>query len=335
MSFRLPKIPSDPILGIVSKFKADPNPKKLNLSIGEYVLKGKLYKFNCVKKAEQDIAKELEHRYLPIEGNSEFLKEHAKIIFPEKEDHSELLKYQSLSGTGALNLSGSILKILGFNSIYLPNLTWANHNNIYSSYGLNIKNYKYLEKENKIKKLEVSVAHPMDDLIKKIVESCNKSCFLFQANGNNPTGLNYTKEMINEIIPYLKKYNKTVIIDNAYQGLSSYSYKKDVEFITELDNHKVPMIIASSCAKNLGLYGQRVGSLICSLYSNDEFIINLDSNIKKIIRGTYSSPPKYGSLIAEKVFKKYKKEWEEECKELVLNLGETRELLYEVLKKME
>jgi len=328
MSLRLSKVPSDPILGIVSKFKADKNPKKINLSIGEYLLNGELYKFNCVAKAEKLV--NLNHRYLPIEGNNAFLEEHSKIILPERNSTKDLLKYQTISGTGALNLSGVILKKLGFTKIFLPNLTWPNHMNIYSACGFEIDSYDYL----KLEENKEPLLSNLDDLKDKIVKSEKNTCFLFQANGNNPTGLNYTDSMIKELVPILKEHNKLVIVDNAYQGLSSKCYKEDVKLISELDFMRVPMMIASSCAKNLGLYGQRLGSLICALYEEDEEILdNLNSNIKKMIREIYSSPPKYGSQIAQIVFSTFKTEWKKECKELVNNLEISRKLLYEELKK--
>ena len=47
----------DPILGLMDKFLADPNPNKVNLGIGIYYdATGKMPVLDCVKIAEQRIA---------------------------------------------------------------------------------------------------------------------------------------------------------------------------------------------------------------------------------------------------------------------------------------
>jgi aspartate aminotransferase, mitochondrial len=68
--------PPDAILGVTEAFKADPNPKKINLGVGAYRDdNGKPHVLPSVLKAEGKlIAKKLDHEYAPISGSADFCK---------------------------------------------------------------------------------------------------------------------------------------------------------------------------------------------------------------------------------------------------------------------
>lgn len=78
--------PPDAILGITEAYKADTNPKKINLGVGAYRNdQGKPHVLPSVIKAEEKIAeKNLDHEYLPISGLAEFTAASAKLAFGEK-----------------------------------------------------------------------------------------------------------------------------------------------------------------------------------------------------------------------------------------------------------
>lgn len=323
----LKRLPPDTILGLTKKFNMDKRKYKLNLGVGELIKNNDLYKFNVVKKAEDIIKKEnIIHRYLPIEGNLNFLEHHSKIVIPERGDWSDLLKYQTVAGTGALALSRDFLHKMNVNSLVLPNITWANHKNIFST--MNISEYPYFE-NNELVEYKKFVDHVQNDK--------DNEWYLLQACCFNPCGVNYHDNELLEICYSLKENNKSVLVDNAYQGLGSGSYKRDAQLIRLLDQMKVPYIVASSCSKNIGLYGQRLGSLIISLANDQDQRDIIDSNIKALIRKQYSSPPMYGSLIAEKIFDQKGDlfdEWCQECFNLTDHLKRTRELLDYHLKEI-
>ena len=69
--------PPDPILSLTVNFKADKDPKKVNLGVGAYRDdKGKPLVFPIVKKAELEIVNDptLDKEYAPIEGVADFIK---------------------------------------------------------------------------------------------------------------------------------------------------------------------------------------------------------------------------------------------------------------------
>jgi aspartate aminotransferase, cytoplasmic len=60
------------------------------------------------------------------------------------------------------------------------------------------------------------------------------------------------------------------------------------------------MFVSQSYAKNMGLYGQRVGCLHI-VAADKETASKCLSQLKMIVRGNYSSPPLHGARIAEKI----------------------------------
>lgn len=63
------------------------------------------------------------------------------------------------------------------------------------------------------------------------------------------------------------------------------------------------MLVSQSYAKNMGLYGERVGALhvVTSCKDTAEKVL---SQLKQVIRANYSSPPTHGARIAERVLSK-------------------------------
>jgi len=60
------------------------------------------------------------------------------------------------------------------------------------------------------------------------------------------------------------------------------------------------MIVSQSYAKNMGLYGERVGALHV-VTPNKDNAARVLSQLKIVIRTSYSSPPAHGARIASKV----------------------------------
>jgi aspartate aminotransferase, cytoplasmic len=303
MIFKLKKLNPDPILGIVSKFKLDKNPKKINLSVGEFVNGQNVYKFESVRKTEKNL--NMNYRYLPIEGCSEFIENSRNIVFGKSNNY---LGYQTLSGTGSLWIANKILNTVDLNNVIASDITWPNHNQIF-----NITNkYKH--------------SSDISDLLEKI-NSTQSNVFLFQSCCHNPTGVDYENKKWDIIAQALKRNNHYVIMDNAYQGLASGESQLDNYSIKLFDKENIPMIVCSSYAKNFGLYNQRLGSL----FTNFD-VENLNDYIKKIIRSSYSNPPSFGSVIFNQVIKNHYQEWNAECQSLANRLNFNRKLLFYKLK---
>ena len=111
--------------------------------------------------------------------------------------------------------------------------------------------------------------------------------------------------------PCVKSDRKLIpFFDSAYQGFASGDIIKDIEPVRYFASKGFSMFVAQSYAKNMGLYGHRVGCLHI-VTPDKETASKCMSQMKIIVRGNYSSPPLYGSRIAEKILNSIKKEREE------------------------
>lgn len=74
------------------------------------------------------------------------------------------------------------------------------------------------------------------------------------------------------------------------------------------------MMVSQSFAKNMGLYGERVGCLHVVCQSKEQRNILL-TQIKRVIRYNYSSPPVYGARVVARVLSTpaLRQQWKEEC----------------------
>jgi aspartate/tyrosine/aromatic aminotransferase len=76
----------------------------------------------------------------------------------------------------------------------------------------------------------------------------------------------------------------------AYQGFASGDILKDAYALRYFVEQGHQLLLCQSFAKNLGLYGERVGaiSFVCA---DPEEKARVDSQLKIIIRPLYSNPP--------------------------------------------
>ncbi|CAD6916362.1 unnamed protein product [Tilletia controversa] len=308
--------PPDPILGVTEAFKADTDSRKINLGVGAYRdANGKPYVLPSVRKAEDlIISKRGDKEYLPITGLVNFTKNAAILAYgrdsaPIKENRVAIT--QSISGTGALRIGGEFLArhFPGNKSIYLPTPSWGNHTPIFRDSGLEVKQYRYYDKE--------TVGLDFKGLVDDLKAAPEKSIILLHACAHNPTGVDPTQEQWKEISNVVKEKGHFPFFDMAYQGFASGDVDRDAfalrHFIAE--GHQVAL--SQSFAKNMGLYGERAGAFSL-VGSSTEEKDRLDSQIKIVVRPLYSNPPLHGARIAGTILEddKLYQQWLGEVKEM-------------------
>jgi len=93
------------------------------------------------------------------------------------------------------------------------------------------------------------------------------------------------------------------------------------------------MILIQSFAKNMGLYGERCGAftVICA---DADTATRLKSQLKIVIRTTYSSPPGYGARICSTILNDPARltAWKAEVKVMADRIIQMRKDLYAALK---
>lgn len=337
--------PPDKILGITEFYNNDTNPKKVNLTVGIYKdNNGMVTTLPSVAKAQDylESPKDLNLSYLPITGNKAYANGVKDFLFKDSCPKTSLpyltgdkISFtQTLSGTGAIAVTAKFLSKFVSNNIWLPNYSWANHLNIFKSNGFNdINFYSYYNKDNKNLTIdkwlnELKDSHTQQEL----KNNDNKpQCILLHACCHNPTGLDPTRDEWIKIIDTINELGMVPIIDMAYQGLESGNLINDAYLLNmclKKGNWTNGLYLCQSFAKNMGLYGERVGSLsiVMPLESSKNVKLAIDSQIKPIIRSIYSSPPGFGSRIVNIVLsdKNLKNQWLQDVQNMVNRLKSIR-----------
>ncbi|XP_045471443.1 aspartate aminotransferase, mitochondrial [Harmonia axyridis] len=325
--------PPDAILGVTEAYKKDTNPNKINLGVGAYRDdNGKPYVLPCVKKAESQIAaKNLDKEYSPISGSAELCKYSIDLALG---DDSEVVKngrnatVQTISGTGALRVGAAFLN--GFypfsKTIYIPAPSWGNHTPIFKHSGMEVKSYKFYDP----KTCGFDFKGACDD----IMNIPEKSIILLHACAHNPTGVDPNPEQWQELSNLIKKKNLFPFFDMAYQGFASGNIDKDAHAVRLFLKEGHNIALCQSYAKNMGLYGERVGAFSITAENKDEAARVL-SQIKILIRPMYSNPPINGARIVSEILgdSKLKADWLVEVKGMADRIISVRTKLRENLKK--
>lgn len=317
-------LPGDSILSLAAAFKADPNPNKVNLGIGAYkTADNKSLVMTCVSKAEAILqSAHLDKEYLPIEGDSEFLKAAAPILFGTQSPalvNENLFITQTIGGTGALRIGAEFLAANISPVIYVSNMTWPNHQQIFERAGLTVHTYPYYDSVNHRLKF-----NELCEAVKKMPPA---SAIMLQGCCHNPTGMDLSFEQWKELSELLKKQRVLPFFDNAYQGFHT-DLESDVKAIRYFIEQGHEIMVANSYAKNFGLYGERVGFLAI-VTNHAQRTQHIASHFKHIIRASYSSPVLHGARIVSTVLRSPEliNEWKEELQNMKDRIVEMRQAL--------
>ncbi|CAG2183699.1 unnamed protein product, partial [Oppiella nova] len=120
----------------------------------------------------------------------------------------------------------------------------------------------------------------------------------------------------------------------AYQGFATGDIDRDATAVRMFveDGHQIG--VAQSFAKNMGLYGERVGAFTLVTSSKEE-TARVMSQIKIIIRPLYSNPPVNGARIAALVMNDptLRSQWLKDVKGMADRIISVRTRLREGLKR--
>ncbi|CDH50946.1 aspartate aminotransferase [Lichtheimia corymbifera JMRC:FSU:9682] len=310
----VPQGPPDAILGVTEAFKRDTNPNKMNLGVGAYRDdNGKPYVLNSVQKAEKVLLDQnLDKEYAGITGVPSFIEAAGRLAYG---DDSALLNdkrvaiTQSISGTGALRIGAAFLDSFypHAKKVYVPNPTWGNHLPIFKHSGLEIEKYTYFDKNTN--------GLNINGMLEDIKAAPKNSVILLHACAHNPTGVDPTQQQWDEISQVVKDRDHFVFFDMAYQGFASGDCTRDAYALRKFAQEGHQLVLSQSFAKNMGLYGERVGSfsVVCA---DAEEKARVESQLKILIRPMYSNPPIHGARLVSTVLNtpELKQEWLEEVK---------------------
>jgi aspartate/tyrosine/aromatic aminotransferase len=322
--------PPDAILALATWFKEDKDPRKVNLGIGAYrTEEGKPWPLPSVLAAQLAVCQDPneDKEYVPIDGKPENKKPVQQLIFSDDEiAQGTIATTQALSGTGSLQIIGQFLvNFMNCKVIHFPKPTWGNHFAIYKRAGMEPKEYTYYKQETRGFDFEGMLAG---------MDAMNAGeAILLHACAQNPTGVDPTDEQWQQIVDKCKAKGLIPIIDNAYQGYASGDLVKDGYSMTLFEKSGQEYFIAQSFAKNFGLYGERIGYIHVRCRSKEVQAAVL-SQLKILIRQAYSSPPRHGASIVNKLLTtpELKAQWLSELKFMSDRILQMRDALRKAIE---
>ena len=321
--------PADAILGLTEAFKKDPNPNKINLSVGVYKdAAGTTPVLASVKEAEARILKdEATKGYLGIAGSPEFSSVVQRLLFGEGHEAIEsgrAATAQTPGGTGALREAADLLhKTLPGASVWLSQPTWPNHPNIFAAAGVPTKTYPYFD----------ATGNCLDEaaMLAALAEVPTGDVVLLHACCHNPSGVDPTPEQWRKIAETLNATGAVPLLDFAYQGFGS-GLAEDRVGLDTLVSKCTELMVCNSFSKNFGLYNERIGGLTV-LAENASAADVVMSQVKACVRSNYSNPPAHGAAIVTTILSDaaLTTQWEGELAEMRERINQMRSLFVEAL----
>ncbi|KAI9340725.1 aspartate aminotransferase [Pilaira anomala] len=312
----VPQGPPDAILGVSEAFKKDVSADKMNLGVGAYRDDAGLpYVLTSVKKAERIMMENnMDKEYAGITGVPSFTKAAGALAYGDDSPaikENRLAIAQSISGTGALRMGAEFFNAWfpHAKNVIVPNPTWGNHIPIMKNAGLGLEKYTYFDKQTN--------GLNIDGMLEDLQKAPKNTVVLLHACAHNPTGVDPTMEQWDQISKVMKERDHFAFFDMAYQGFASGDCSRDAYALRKFVDEGHQVVLAQSFAKNMGLYGERVGSFSIVCHDEQEKA-RVDSQLKIIIRPMYSNPPIHGAHIVSTVLNtpELKQEWLGEVKSM-------------------
>lgn len=233
----------------------------INVTVGSlYSDKGELVSFSKINELIADNLGQKSNSYAPIDGGEIYKRNVIAWVFGDYND-SLMEKYfcgacVTPGGTGALYLA--FRNYSDENPILLPDIGWNNYKVMCGQ--LNKKYEVYSMFDNGVFDLECVL-----DLSKKSIETYGSCTLVINDPCQNPTGYTLSDDEWKKMIESLNELNNlgpvNLILDVAYMDLADEP-RRFFKHIA-LNKAQFNTLVCFSASKLLGIYGARLGALIC------------------------------------------------------------------------
>jgi aspartate aminotransferase len=304
-------ITADPILGLMAAFRADAEPRKVDLGVGVYRDDhGETPVLEAVRRAEGALfAQQTTKSYVGPAGNPGFNAEMERLVFGAAHPAlkgGRLRSVQTPGGCGALRLGAELIRLVAPQAVvHVSTPTWANHTPLLAGSGLKLERYPYFDPATGGVQFGAMMAN-LERLPPRAVVLLHGSC-------HNPTGADLAQDEWRAVLELVKRRRLLPFIDLAYQGLGE-GLEADSFGLRLLAAELPELLCAVSCSKNFGLYRERTGALHVINDSAKSADATL-SQLVKSARGIWSMPPDHGAEIVRRILTEgaLREAWEQEA----------------------
>ena len=290
---KLQRLPPDAIIGILTMFRADPAPGKVDLSVGVFQDEdGSTPVMECVRQAERRIVETQETKsYVAIAGNAGFNQAMETVLFGTAHpalQAGRVSSVQTPGGSGGLSIAGHVLaRARPDATVWLSKPSWPNHVPLLRLAGLKLEQYPYYDFERR--------RIDFDAMIETFAKLGPGDVVLLHGCCHNPSGADLSRQQWHALAELFAERGVVPFVDLAYQGLAE-DLAEDAYGARLLAERLDEVILAASCSKNLGLYRERVG-LASIVSTNADQAAATRTNLVGMARAVYSMPPDHGAAI--------------------------------------
>lgn len=159
---------------------------------------------------------------------------------------------------------------------------------------------------------------------------------MLHACAHNPTGCDPSLAQWEAIASIIAEKSLFPIFDAAYLGFNSGSFDDDAQVIKYfIEDKGLEVAVSVSMAKNMGLYGERVG-LAAFVTNSPSSRAAAQSVLESVQRVTISNPPAYGARLASAVIGTpvLREQWMADMRTMAGRIKGMRRQLYEELGRL-
>ncbi|QIB64796.1 amino acid aminotransferase [Kineobactrum salinum] len=328
---KLTQLPEDSILGLAAACRVDPNPHKVDLTVGIYMSEAGICPvFDAVRLAQQAlIEEETTKAYMPPAGDATFNTGMQRLVMGGDSPAlaaGRVSSIQTPGGCGAIRIGAEVIHAAAPDArVWVSDPTWPVHIPLLGSVGLSFETYRYYDPAEHGVNFEGMVAD--------LQQARRGDVVLLHGCCHNPCGADLSLEQWGTIADMAERQGFLPFVDIAYQGLGD-GLETDAAGVRLLAERLPELIIAASCSKNMGLYRERTGAAIfvCASADNARALV---SQAQVAARRIYSMPPAHGALLAGRILsdEALTANWEDELQAMCRRINGLRTSLMSKLQQ--
>ncbi|XP_030643784.1 putative aspartate aminotransferase, cytoplasmic 2 [Chanos chanos] len=245
---------------------------------------------------------------------------------------NRVLSVQTVGCTGAVRLGAELLRNWCSVSsswsgpVLLPSPCDDSLAGTFKAAGLcDVRRYRYWDKECQ--------GVCLDKMLEDLEKAPEKSLVVLSASGHYPTGSDLSQSEWKLVAEVLERRQFIPFFLSAALGLCTADLEQDAWSIRHCVSLGLELLCAQSFSHNFGLYGERVGHLLCVL-KQDTYLLAVQSQAEKLVQTLWSRPPALGARVVATVLSNpaHLVEWQESVKSTAERSMLVRERLREKLR---
>ena len=329
---RIEPAPPDPILGLTEAFREDPNPKKINLSVGVYQdATGKTPILESVQQGRPARARAAEVDVVPADpGLARLCHGRAAADVRRRARSGDVRPGRHVAHAGRHRRAARRRR-------FHPSAV-AQGDRLADAADLaqpsaDLRRRRRADEELSRTSTPRRTAWHSTKRIAAIEKMPAGDVILLHGCCHNPTGIDPTPEQWKKLADVDLRPRPVAAAGLRLPRLRRRHRRRRRRACRRSARPGAELIVCSSFSKNFGLYCERVGAL--TIVAKDKAAADtVQSQVKACIRANYSNPPAHGAELVTTVLgdAELRKQWEQEVAQMRDRINGMRELLVKTLK---